>query len=32
MASWERLREESLPDKESFSSELNKEHISDNRL
>ena len=29
MDSWERFKEESLPDKESFYSELNKEHITD---
>ena len=29
MASWKRFKEESLPDKESFYSELNKEGISD---
>ena len=27
--SWERFKEESLPDKESFYSELNNEHITD---
>ena len=29
MDSWKRFKEESLPDKESFYSELNKEHITD---
>ena len=29
MDSWERFKEESLPDKESFYSELNNEHITD---
>ena len=29
MDSWKRFEEESLPDKESFYSELNKEYISD---
>ena len=29
MDSWKRLEEESLPDKESFYSELNNEHIAD---
>ena len=29
MDSWERFKEESLPDKEYFYSELNKEHITD---
>ena len=29
MDSWKRFKEESLPDKESFHSELNKEHITD---
>ena len=29
MDSWKRCKEESLPDKESFYSELNKEHITD---
>ena len=29
MDSWKRFKEESLPDKESFYSELNKEHVTD---
>ena len=29
MDSWKRFKEESLPDKESFYSEINKEHITD---
>ena len=29
MDSWKRFKEESLPDKEPFYSELNKEHITD---
>ena len=29
MHSWERFKEESLPDKESFYGELNKEHVTD---
>ena len=29
MDSWKRFKEESLPDKESFYSELNNEHITD---
>ena len=29
MDSWKRFKEESLPDKESFYSKLNKEHITD---
>ena len=29
MVSWKRFKEESLPDKESFYSELNNEHITD---
>ena len=29
MDSWKRFKEESLPDKESFHSELNKEGITD---
>ena len=29
MDSWKRFKEKSLPDKESFYSELNKEHITD---
>ena len=29
MGSWKRFKEESLPDKEYFYSELNKEHITD---
>ena len=29
MDSWKRFKEESLPDKESFYSELNKKHITD---
>ena len=29
MDSWKRSKEESLPDKESFYSKLNKEHIND---
>ena len=29
MDSWERFKKESLPDKEYFYSELNKEHITD---
>ena len=29
MDSWKKIKEESLPDKESFYSELNKEHITD---
>ena len=29
MDSWKRFEEESLPDKESFYGELNKEYISD---
>ena len=29
MDSWKKFKEESLPDKESFYSELNKKHITD---
>ena len=29
MDKWEKFKEESLPDKESFYNELNKEHITD---